>query len=304
MKEDMYDNFKKLQNRVIDSLAMTDLIKIQKILSNIDGPTISTGVGGSYVVSTFLSKILSKKNNIICESLTPRDLIYKNLNCYENIIACSYSGNNFGVYTSFNNNLKKYLFSRNTFENVTNIKYKTSDIEHSFISLSSTLIPMTILLAYYLDNDLSIINEILSLTYNFDFENSDIYEILSGYDSNTAHTFIESTMVESGIGTPIIHDKYEFCHGRSTFNLCHSSNLIFFYCNSELDKLYESELNDYYNSIIKINKRFDDELINDYYFTYISMLLCKQIAKSKNKDLSNVNYSKLVKKLYFYKGGM
>lgn len=304
MKENMYDNFSKLQNRVLDSLSMTDLIKIQKILSNIDGPTLSSGVGGSSVVSIFLSKVLSNKNNIICESVTPRDLIYKNLNCYKNIIACSYSGNNFGIETSFNNNLKKYLFSRNTFENVTNIKYEISDIEHSFISLSSTLIPMTILLAYYLENDLSIIKEILSLTYNFNFKNSDIYEILSGYDSNTAHTFIESTMVESGIGIPVVHDKYDFCHGRSTFNLCYSSNLIFFNCNSKLDRLYDTELNTYYNDIIKINKMFDDEIINDYYFTYISMLLCKQIAEEKNKDLSNVNYSKLVKKLYFYKGGM
>ena len=304
MKENMYDNFEKLQNRVLDSLSKTDLTKVRQILSSINSPTLSSGVGGSSVVSLFLSKVLSKKNNIICDNLTPRDFIYKSLNCYQNVISCSYSGNNFGVDTSLNNNLKKYLFSRNTRNDVTNINYHITDVENSFISLSSTLIPMTILLSYYLDNDLSIIKEILDYDYKFNFNDTYIYEILSGYETSTSHTFIESTMVESGIGIPIIHDKYDFCHGRNTFNSCFPCNLIFFNCNKELDKLYESILDKYYNSIIKINKRFDDDIINDYYFTYVSMFLCKYIAEKKNKDLSNVSYSPLAKKLYYYKGEM
>lgn len=304
MKENMYDNFSKLQNRIFDSLAKTDLIKIKDILSSIEEPTLVSGVGGSSVVSIFFSKVLSTKNNIICESITARDLIYRNLKCYKNIIACSYSGNNFGVNTSFDNNLNKYLLSRNQKYGVTNIQYSADDIEHSFISLSSTLIPMTILLAYYLDNNLSTIKEILNATPEFDFEATDIYEILSGHDTSTAAKFIESTFIESGIAIPIVHDKYDYCHGRSTISYSFDNNLIFFNTHNELDKLYEKELKKHYKKVIKFDKKYNDSIINDYYFTYLSMLLSKHIAKQKQKDLSLVNYSPLVKKLYYFEGRM
>jgi hypothetical protein len=304
MKTSMNENFMKLESRVLDSLEKTDLIKIQSILSSIKDPTLISGVGGSAVVSSFLTKVLSTKNNIIVENVTARDLIYKNLKCFQNIISCSYSGNNYGVATSFNNELNKYLLSRNFKENVININYSNFDTEESFISLASTLIPMSIILAYYLDNDMNIIKEILNNTHEFNFSDTDIYEILSGYETNTASKFIESTLTESGIGIPIIHDKYDFCHGRSTLNYNYNSNLILLNTNSELDELYNSTLDNYYNSVIRLNRKYDDDIVNDYYFTYLSMFLCKRIAEAKKKELSIVDYSPLVKKLYYFKGGM
>lgn len=304
METSMKVNFMKLQERVLDSLEKTDLIKIKSILSSIKEPTLVSGVGGSAVVSLFLSKILRVKNNIICENVTARDLIYKNLTCFKNIIACSYSGNNYGVVTSFNNNLNKYLLSRKFKEGVTNINYSSIDIEESFISLSSTLIPMSILLAYYLDNDIDIIKEILNSTPEFHFSDSNIYEVLSGYETNTASKFIESTLTESGIGIPIVHDKYDYCHGRSTLSHNYNSNLILLNNNSELDELYNSITDNYYNSVIRLDRKYEDDIVNDYYFTYLSMLLCKEIADAKKKDLSIVDYSPLVKKLYYFKGEM
>lgn len=300
----MNDNFSKLQERILDSIKKTDLIKVRNILSSINEPTLVSGVGGSSVVSLFLSKVLRNKNNIICENVTSRDLIYKNLNGFKNIISCSYGGNNFGVKTSFDNNLKKYLLSRNSKEGVININYITSDIEESFISLSATLIPITILLLYYCDNNIEIINEILEGAIKFDFSCSSIYEILTGYETSTASKFIESTLTEAGIGVPIIHDKYDYCHGRSTLGFNSSNNIIFFNTYTELDKLYENNLEHYYKNVIKIDKKYDDNIINDYYFTYLSMYLCKKIAEKNNKDLSIVNYSPLVKKLYYFKGEM
>lgn len=304
MKTSMNENFTKLQERVLNSLERTDLIKIKNTLSSIKDSTLVNGVGGSSVVSLFLSKVLSSKNNIICENVTTRDLIYRNLVCFQNIISCSYSGNNYGVITSFNNNLNKYLLSRNIKEGVTNINYATIDVEESFVSLSATLIPMSILLAYYLDNDIDVIKEILNSTYEFNFSNADIYEVLSGYETSTASKFIESTLAESGIGIPIIHDKYDFCHGRSTLSQNYKSNLILLSTNNELDQLYNNTLDNYYNSVIKLDRKYVDDIVNDYYFTYLSMLLCKKIADNKGKDLSIVDYSPLVKKLYYFKGGM
>lgn len=302
MRENMYDNFSKLEKRVLDSVEKSDLIKIRDILSSITNPTLVSGVGGSYVVSEYLSKILSKKNNIICNNIESRSLKYINLNKYKNIISCSYSGNNLGVDLSFDNNLNKYLLSKNKREGVTNINYVVDDVEHSFISLSSTLIPMTMALLYYLDDDINLIKDILLSKIDFNINNKLVYEILSGYETSTAHTFLESTLVESGIGIPIVHDKYDYCHGRSTLNYHHNNNIIFFNTQSNLDRLFDLELNKYYESVIKIDKKYDDDIINDYYLTYICMLLTKEIASIQNKDLSNVNYSGIVKKLYRYKG--
>lgn len=303
MKCNMNNNFEKLKSRVFDSVLQSDLEMINHTLSSIREATFVTGSGGSFVVSTFLSKVLRKKNNIICESISPRDLLHRDTRCFSNVIACSYSGNNFGVETSFQNDLEKYLLSGNKREDVTNIHYKVSDYEDSFISLAATLIPMTILLLYY-SNDIRLVENILSLSLEEKIKDCDIYEILSGYDSSVAATFIESTMVESGIGIPIVHDKYDFCHGRSTLGDSYSTTSILFDCKNDLDRLYQKELESYYGNITTITKKFDDDIINDYYFTYMSMLLCKEIAKKKEKDLSDVKYSPLVKKFYYYKGEM
>lgn len=321
MKENMQDNFSKLQTRVLDSLAKSDLVKIRKILSSIDEPTIITGSGGSSVVSLFMAKVLNAKNHIICESVLPRDLLYRDLTGYRNIVAASYGGFNYGVDVSFDNDLNKYLLARNYREGVTNIKYE-ADLENSFISLSATLIPMTILLAYYLDGDLSIIYDIIEertteeikicLAYLEILEQkfiecvkgSDVFEIMSGHDTSVAARFLESTFTESGLAIPVVHDKYDYCHGRSNLSYNYDNNLIFFDTGTELDQLYLKELPKYYKNIIPFKRGYKDDIINDYYFTYLCMVLAKKIAEIKEKDLSRVDYSPIVKKIYRYKGGM
>ena len=47
-----------------------------------------------------------------------------------------------------------------------------------------------------------------------------------------------------------------------------------------------------------------DDIVNDFYLTYMCMLLTKEIAHMKNKDLSIVDYLQVVKKLYRFKGEM
>ena len=87
-------------------------------------------------------------------------MLYKSLTGYSNVIACSYGGKNYGVETSFDNDLNKYLLSRNEsqIESVTSLNYDSSlTDEDSFISLAATLMPMSIMLAYYNDNDISVI---------------------------------------------------------------------------------------------------------------------------------------------------
>ena len=307
MEKNMQINFKYLKERVIDSLEHTDLEFIRHELSKINEPTIFSGVGGSSVVSEFGSKVMNKKNGIISINSEPRDFIYRNNNPFRNVIACSYSGNNYGVKLSFLNELKKYLLSKNTFEDkdVTYLKYDTTiDSERSFISLGATLIPVSIIMDYYLNGkDKDLVDSIREQDFNFEIE-SDIYEIYTGQDTSTASKYLESTITESGIGIPIVHDKYSYCHGRSTLNMNYKGVAIYFNRNTEFDRIMLEELKKYYKTIIIIDSKFEDDILDDYQMLIQSMYLTKYIAEKKEKDLSKVDYSPIVKRLYKYNGNI
>lgn len=298
MQKNMKVNFEYLKGRVVDALNNTDTKYINYELSKLYKPTLVNGVGGSSVVSDFGAKVLSVKNSIVVRNTEPRDMIYMDKSGYSNVIACSYSGNNFGVDLSFDNNLKKYLLSRNTNEEAVNLQYKTTiDNERSFISLGATLIPISVLINYYLNGDESFLDDIEEYVFSFDTE-CDVYEIFSGYDTSTTSKYLESTMVESGIGIPIVHDKYSYCHGRSTMSINNNSIAIFLNRNTELDRLLLREISKYYKNVIVIDGKYKDMILDDYQMLVQAMYLTKFIAESKSKDLSKVEYSPLCKTLY------
>ena len=170
MRENMHDNFKLLEERVIDTLCKTDLERIREELKKIRGPVICTGVGGSSVASEFASKVLNQKNGLVTDSLEMRDMNYKKLDGYSSVLACSYSGNNYGVETAFRNGLDKYLLSTGSIDGVCNLVYESGyHKEDSFISLAATLMPMSVMLAYYLDGDLNKVYEILNRCREYNF---------------------------------------------------------------------------------------------------------------------------------------
>jgi hypothetical protein len=296
----MEENFEKLERRVFDSLSSTDLDRINYELSKINGPTLVSGVGGSSVVSNYGSKILSIKNNIITRNTEPRDFRYLNIDVYKNVLACSYSGNNYGVELAFDNNLNHYLLASkiNDKEDIINLSYVCEDKEKSFISLAATVIPCSILLNYYLNDKGIIIDSFDEESFSFD-TNCDAYEIFTGYDTSTLSKFLESTMVESGIAIPIIHDKYSYCHGRSTLSKVCNNNAIYFDTNTELDRLLIEEIKKYYNEVIVIK---NSGLLSEYKNLIKCLYLTKYIAESKEKDISDVDYNPIVKKLYKYNG--
>lgn len=307
MEKNMYVNFQFLKERVLDSLKISDLEFIRNELLKLDEPTIVSGVGGSSVVSEFTSKVIRQKNKIITLNSEPRDFIYRNINGFKNIIACSYSGNNYGVDLSFQNNLKHYLLSNNIFDNkdITYLKYSTSiDKERSFISLGASLIPISILLDYYLDGNQKQIVELIKETqFSFDLCNNN-YEIFTGYDTSTTSKYLESTLVESGLGMPVIHDKYSYCHGRSTLAINFDNTAIYLNRDTDFDKMLLEEIKKYYNNIIVIDSLFKDSILDDYQMLIQAMYLTKYLAIKKDKDLSAVEYSPIVKKLYKYNGNI
>lgn len=302
-QKNMQNNFEFLKDRIVDSLSYTDLDYINNELSKLNEPTLFSGVGGSNVVSEFGSKVINIKNNIVSINSEPRNFLYQNNIPFKNVIACSYSGNNYGIELSFRNSLKKYLLSNNSFndDNVTYLKYNTNiPKENSFISLGATLIPVSILLSYYLNKDNNLILDCIEeLPFNFN-PTSNIYEIFSGYNTSTASKYLESTMVESGIGIPVVHDKYSYCHGRITLGYNYNATAIYYNRNSEFDKMMLEELKKYYNLIITIDSKFKDQILDDYQMLIQSMYLSKYIAEKNLIDLSKINYSPIVKKLYKY----
>ena len=64
------------------------------------------------------------------------------------------------------------------------------------------------------------------------------------------------------------------------------------------------ELKEYYNKIIILKSKYQDPIIDEYYLTIKSMLLTKVLAEKTGKDLSKVEYSPVVKKIYKYQGQM
>lgn len=304
MEKNMKINFEYLKKRVEDALDKTDLEFIRSELLKLKDASIVSGVGGSSVVSALGSKILSKKNTIISITAEPRDFLYRDLSGFQNIIACSYSGNNYGVDLSFNNDLHKYLLSNNTSsdQTITNLQYQTTLAkEESFISLGATLIPISVLMDYYLDGEDDKLLDLIEPT-EFNFEPNEVYEIFSGYDTNTSSKYLESTLVESGIGIPIVHDKYSYCHGRSTISAVKNNTAIYFDRETNFDKLMLKELPKYYSEVITISSKFRDPIIDDYQMLIQSMYLTKYLAEQKKKDLSKVEYSPINKILYKYNG--
>ena len=300
----MKDNFEKLKGRVEDALTLSDLERIKEELRKIKTPTITTGVGGSAVVSTFAAKVLNEKNRIITKSVEPRDFLYFDKTGFENVLSCSYSGNNYGVELSFNNSLKHYLLStkKEKEEGVVSLTYQEKEKEHSFISLAATLAPCAILLSYYLGEEANK-KEILSFIKeeNFSFSGEEeTYEIFTGLDTKTASTYLESTLTEAGLGKVILHDKYSYCHGRST--LCKNFHHTAIYLNGqkELDKLLLEELPKYFREIVVLDT--DGKITGDFSLLVKVMYLTKYLAEQRKKDLSGVDYNPVVKKLYKYRG--
>ena len=306
----MIYNFEKLKERILDTLKLTNL---NKQLKKVKGNTICVGSGGSKVVADFASLILNKKNNCCVKVMDPRDALYENLTPYKNIFMCSYSGNNHGVNILSSLKAKKYLltYKEDKKENFTTLNCRSSiEKEMSFISLAATLMPMSILLTYYLNKDCTdLINEMFEKVEKLKINIQDThlpFELMSGCDTSTPQIYLDSTFSESGLASITIHSKYDYCHGRSTLSLNQKSNLIYLLSNKkELDDLLLSNLNNRYNDVIILQSNYNDPIIDNFYLTLQAIYLTKYIAESKNIDLSIVNYDKeLCKKLYKFTGEM
>lgn len=304
----MDENIKKIKENI---LASTKNIEgIVEGLKNIKGNTIIIGTGGSRVVAEFASSVLTAKNHIITKVVDSRDLKYLDLSLYENIFIASYSGSNFGVKSCFDNNLNKYLLTHRVtkIDDEVLLSYEMES-EHSFISLNSSVIPMAILLKYYFGDNFDILIEEIFNKVNkeaFININGEFINIFSGVDTLASAAFLETTFAEAGLSAPLMHEKYSYCHGRSTINKGHKHQAIYLGNNnrdldSALQEVLEIQMTDY----LILDNLFDDPIVNDFYLTIACIYLLRNIAASRGIDLSDIKYDKeAVKRLYYFKGSM
>ena len=306
----MIYNFNLLKERIIDTLNLT---KLNKKLKKIKGNTICVGSGGSKVVASFASIVFNTQNKCCTKIMDPRDVLYENLSSYNNLFVCSYSGNNHGVNILSPLKTKKYLFTynKNKKQNYKLLPCNSSlPKEMSFISLGATLMPITILLSYHLKNKThdtikEMFDNIEKIKFNIDNINLP-FDIITGTDTITPQTYLDSTFTEAGFCSITTHTKYDFCHGRSTLAYNHERNLIYLLSNKkELDTLLINNLKTRYKNIIILESNYNNPIIDNYNLTIQAIYLTKYIAEEKNIDLSIINYDKeLCKILYKYNGSM
>jgi hypothetical protein len=297
----MNDCFASLGDKIDYALEHSNLEEIFRRFDELNGTTLISGVGGSAIVGTYLAKVLREKRHIIATFAYPRDLICMDVSGYENIIAVSYSGNNIGVDVLKDLPLKKYLFTGNPKSGFENIVYRMLP-EISYVSISATMVPLSIIALYY-RNDPELIKTIISKETTISSDN-DHYEVMSGYETLTATTLIESSLVESGMATCLLHEKYNYCHGRVNITKVLNSDLIFFKSNSELDDTLYNTLSRYYKNIIRIERNYEDDVINDFYCCLIGLKLIRNIALRKDCDISDMKEIPDNDVLYRFNGKM
>lgn len=334
-------NFSKLKERImaVNDPVLGKFNNVREILRELaleHKPTLIVATGGSKVIAYYLQFVMERLGwyGTICEVIEPRDYFYKanRDTCFSNLIAISASGNTNGieeVLTNFRGNGKKYLICEQEKEagyEVISWGNELYEKEKSFISLANSLGPITLMLdvATSLHKEIkpkeierinTKINDLLTRSKSkinevqTRFKDTTLMQIMSGYDTKTSSSVLESNLVEVGLCAPVIHDKGSFCHGRS--------NLLFQYPNchviylthqlKELDKLLIDTIDSEYSNITVFNT--DDLEENMFWKEYYLMLqmyfLSKKIADDKEIDLTMPEYNPtLVRKLYNFRGEM
>ena len=331
-------NFSKLEERImqVNDPCLGKYNDIREMLYELtidSKPTLIMATGGSKVIAYYLQLIIERLGltGIICEVIEPRDYFYKaNRDMFSNLIVISASGNTNGISEAlldFKGN--KYLITENVKESnyqVVSWGNELYDREKSFISLATSLGPISLLLDSTTSLNLELssneikrindkIKELLLRSkekinkLNVDFKDTSLIQIMSGYETKSSASVLESNLTEVGLAPAVIHDKGSYCHGRS--------NLLFQYSNSkliylshglkELDSLLIESINSEYSniSIFDTNDLSDNIFWKEYYLILQMYFLSKKIAEDKNIDLTQPEYNPtLVKKLYKFKGEM
>ena len=294
-----------LEEKIRKSLESSNLENIFQNLENIEIPTLLCGVGGSHVVSIFLEKVLATKNRVITKNIDVEEYFLNDFSNYHNLIVCSHSGKNHGVKCLLNSNMKnKYLLTtrKSKVNQETKLQYTIVNRFKSFISFDDTLIPMSLLLCYYLGT-YSFPADMIPKKEEFTIEDFNHVNIVYDDTSKTCATFLETSLVEAGIASVTMHTKYSLCHGRS--NLISKKDSLVIYLmtqNSELDQMFLSELPKITKRFLVLDTAIKDTVIADYQLTIKSLYFLEYLSSVYHKEFIHVKYNHIIPTIYNFKG--
>lgn len=331
-------NFSRLEERImaINDPFLGKFNNVREMLYELtieNKPTLIMATGGSKVIAYYLQLIIERLGftGIICEVIEPRDYFYKaNKEMFSNLIAISASGKTNGIVEALANfKGNKYLIcekEKNADYQIISWSNELCDKEKSFISLATSIGPMTLLLDATTSlnmeigsNEISRINskikELLIRSTDkinrlpMDFKDTSLIQIISGYETRTSSSVLESNLVEVGLCAPVIHDKGSYCHGRSNLLFRHPNSHMIYLTHElkEIDNMLINSINDEYSNLTVFNTHdLDENIFWKEYFLILQMyFLSKKIADDKNIDLTMPEYNpRLVKKMYNFKGEM
>lgn len=320
----MNNAFLKLSERIIDSLNDQVINESNMLLNEVQGNVIIIGTGGSFAIAKFTERVLeAKNNNCFAVSLKPRDLLSKQSKRVDYVIAFTYSGKTPSIIAALNKmNCKKIIFTFNAEKLKENLNYQddcsiidycnTCPKEKSFISISSTLIPMFLMYSFYqlkIEVEKMIKEAEIYIQENFKNINflelliSGTIEIMTGDETYTAATILESNLIESGIAYSICHEKNDYSHGRSILNYVKHTDVMFYFQNGEEQKqdiiLYKY-INKFYNNVFIISSNYGG-ILGELDLALKSMFLSKKIALDLNIDLTKINYPEEIRDIYKFK---
>ena len=311
-------------------------------------PTLIMATGGSCASAKYLKMFLESKE-ILCEVIEPRDYFYKqNISSYQRLIVLSNSGKSNGMLNALRTFPGEATLITNeyvmqdedyTWEGDRRVSlfdtiywsngFYLDNTEKSFISIVPTLGPnlMFLELEQLLEEnkeeltkeDYIKINEKLKVLISksrerverldFDFKETNLIQVSSGYDTKVSSCILESNMIETGTTTVCIHDKGSYCHGRSNLLFQNPDSPMIYLAHQmkafdyELLHLFMKE----YPNIFLFHTLDEEQNIfwKEFYLSLQMYYLSKKIADDKGIDLTMPEYnSKMVKKLYKYKGEM
>lgn len=141
------------------------------------------------------------------------------------------------------------------------------------------------------------------------FKDTDLVQIMSGYETRVSGSVLESNLTESGILIPVLHDKGSFCHGRSNllFQYPESKFIYLTHGRKQLDFILMNSIQEEYSnlSLFDTEDLEDDIFWKEYYLLLQMYFLSKKMAEDKNMDLTQPEYNpNIIQKIYKFKGEM
>ena len=311
-------------------------------------PTLIMATGGSCASAKYLKMFLESKE-ILCEVIEPRDYFYKqNISSYQRLIVLSNSGKSNGMLDALRTFPGEATLITNeyvmqdedyTWEGDRRVSlfdtiywsngFYLDNTEKSFISIVPTLGPnlMFLELEQLLEEnkeeltkeDYIKINEKLKVLISksrerverldFDFKETNLIQVSSGYDTKVSSCILESNMIETGTTSVCVHDKGSYCHGRSNLLFQNPDSPMIYLAHQmksfdyELLHLFMKE----YPNIFLFHTLDEEQNIfwKEFYLSLQMYYLSEKIATDKGIDLTMPEYHpEMVKKLYKYKGEM